>query len=69
MIPASPLFDQSVMAALLNHDPVVCEHRAFFALLDWSVLDQWQATLTYLIINVRALERARSINRGLLQMN
>jgi hypothetical protein len=26
-------------------------------------------TLTYLIINVRALERARSINKGLLQMN
>ena len=26
-------------------------------------------TLTYLIINVRALQRAKSINRGLLQMN
>ncbi len=26
-------------------------------------------TLIYLIINVRALERAKSINKGLLQMN
>jgi len=26
-------------------------------------------TLIYLIINVRALNRAKSINRGLLQMN
>ena len=69
MIHASDLFDQSTIAALLEHDLVVTDYRAFFALLDWSVLDQWQATLTYLIINVRALERARSINRGLLQMN
>jgi len=26
-------------------------------------------TLIYIIINVRALQRAQSINRGLLQMN
>ncbi len=26
-------------------------------------------TFTYIIINVRALQRARSINRGILQMN
>ena len=26
-------------------------------------------TLTYLVINVRALQRAQSINRGLLQMH
>jgi len=26
-------------------------------------------TLIYLVINVRALQRAKSINRGLLQMN
>ena len=42
MIPASHLFDQSVMAALLEHDPVVQEYRAFFALLDWSLVEQWQ---------------------------
>ncbi len=43
MIPASHLFDQSTMAALLEHDPVVADYRAFFALLDWSLVDQWQA--------------------------
>src|SRR5260370_26347540 len=43
MIPASPLFDQSTMAALLEHDPVVQDYRAFFALLDWSLVDHWQA--------------------------
>jgi hypothetical protein len=32
MIPASHLFDQSTMAALLEHDPVVQDYRAFFAL-------------------------------------
>ncbi len=42
MIPASHLFDQSTMAALLEHDPVVQDYRAFFALLDWSLVDQWQ---------------------------
>ena len=43
MIPASHLFDQSTMAALLEHDPVVVDYRAFFALLDWSLVEQWQA--------------------------
>ena len=43
MIPASHLFDQSTMAALLEHDPVVADYRAFFALLDWSLVEQWQA--------------------------
>src|SRR5260370_26696766 len=42
MIPASDLFDQSTMAALLEHDPVVQDYRAFFALLDWSTIEQWQ---------------------------
>jgi len=31
------------MAALLEHDPVVADYRAFFALLDWSLVEQWQA--------------------------
>ena len=43
MIPSSALFDQSVMQRLLEHDPVVADYRAFFSLLDWSLLDQWQA--------------------------
>src|SRR5258706_2183921 len=42
MIPASHLFDQSTMAALLEHDPLVQDYRAFFALLDWSLVEQWQ---------------------------
>ena len=42
MIPASDLFDQFTMAALLEHDPVVQDYRAFFALLDWSTVEQWQ---------------------------
>jgi len=43
MIPTSALFDQSTMAALLDHDPVVQDYRAFFALLDWSRVEHWQA--------------------------
>jgi hypothetical protein len=43
MIPASDLFDQSTMAALLAHDPLIQDYRAFFALLDWSVVEQWEA--------------------------
>jgi hypothetical protein len=43
MIPSSHLFDQSTLAALLEHDPLVAQYRAFFASLDWSVVDQWQA--------------------------
>ena len=30
MIPASSLFDQSTMPALLEHDPIVQDYRAFF---------------------------------------
>jgi hypothetical protein len=43
MIPASDLFDQSVLTALLEHDPLVADYRAFFSLLDWSVVEQWEA--------------------------
>src|SRR5258708_36631360 len=43
MIPSSDLFDQSVMTALLEHDPVVEQYRAFFSLFAWSVVDDWQA--------------------------
>ena len=42
MIPASHLFDQSTLAALLEYDPVVQDYRAFFALLDWSLVEHWQ---------------------------
>lgn len=43
MIPASVRFDQSTMASLLSVDPLVQEYRAFFSLLDWSVVESWQA--------------------------
>ncbi len=43
MIPTSHLFDQSVMTALLDNDPVVQHYRTFFSLLDWSPVEQWQA--------------------------
>jgi hypothetical protein len=42
MIPSSVIFDQSTLTALLAHDRVVQEYRAFFSLLDWSVVEQWQ---------------------------
>ena len=43
MIPASHLFDQSTIAVLLDADPLIQEYRAFFSLLDWSVVERWQA--------------------------
>lgn len=42
MIPASGLFDQSTIAALLEHDPVVTDYRAFFSQLDWSLVECWE---------------------------
>ncbi|GHO82362.1 transposase [Dictyobacter formicarum] len=42
MIPVSHIFDQSILAALLDHDPVVQEYRAFFSLIDWSLVDRWE---------------------------
>ncbi len=38
MIPHSVLFDQATLARLREHDPVVQYYRAFFALLDWTVV-------------------------------
>lgn len=43
MIPSSHLFDQSTIAALLNHDPLVLEYRTLFSLFDWSLVEQWEA--------------------------
>ena len=43
MIPSSHLFDHSVMTALLDHDPVVEQYRAFFSHFAWSVVDDWHA--------------------------
>jgi hypothetical protein len=43
MIPSSYVFDQPTMTALLEHDPLVADYRAFFALYDWSVVERWQA--------------------------
>jgi hypothetical protein len=42
MIPTSTIFDQSIMQLLLDADPVVQDDRAFFSLLDWSVVEPWQ---------------------------
>src|SRR5712691_8956207 len=42
MIPASHLFDQSTIATLLAIDPLVADYRAFFAELEWSVVERWQ---------------------------
>lgn len=43
MIPASTLVDQSTIAAQIDHDPRLQDYRTFFALLDWSVVEQWEA--------------------------
>ncbi len=43
MIPASHVFDQSTLAKLLAHDPVVTDYRAFFSALDWSIVERWEA--------------------------
>jgi len=43
MIPSSVVFDQSTLARMLAHDPVVQEYQAFLTLLDWSLVEQWQA--------------------------
>src|SRR5258708_12045213 len=43
MIPASDLFDQPTLLAMLDHDAVVSDYRAFVACVDWSVVDRWQA--------------------------
>ncbi len=40
MIPTSPLFDQSTLALLLDHDPVVQRYRGFLALFDWSCIPE-----------------------------
>lgn len=43
MIPSSVVFDQSTLAALVEHDPLIQDYRAFFALFDWSVVERWEA--------------------------
>jgi hypothetical protein len=43
MIPASTVFDQSAMTAMLDHDPVVLEYRAFFSFFDWSLVEDFEA--------------------------
>ena len=42
MIPSSVVFDQSILAALLDYDAVVQDYRDFFALLEWQLVEQWQ---------------------------
>ena len=45
MMPSShDAFDRpTTIVAVLNQDPLVQEYRTFFSLLDWSVVEQWQA--------------------------
>jgi hypothetical protein len=43
MIPSSAIFDQSTVERLLEYDPLVQDHRRFFALFDGDLVDQWQA--------------------------
>jgi hypothetical protein len=43
MIPSSVVFDQSTLARMLAYDPVVQDYQAFFALLEWQLVAQWQA--------------------------
>jgi hypothetical protein len=44
MIPSSSCFDQSTLACLLEHDPLVQDYRRFFALFEWDLVDQWQTS-------------------------
>lgn len=43
MIPSSTRFDQSVIQHMLDVDPLVQDYRRFFADLDWSLVERWQA--------------------------
>jgi hypothetical protein len=43
MIPSSAVFDQTTLARMLEHDPVVQDYQTFFALLDWQLVERWQA--------------------------
>jgi hypothetical protein len=40
MIPASALFDQSMLTKLIEHDALVQRYRAFFSLFEWNVLPE-----------------------------
>src|SRR5256885_4072777 len=46
MIPYSPLFDQTVLEQLVQHDTIVQRYREFFALIDWTPVQQYQAGRT-----------------------
>ncbi len=42
MIPSSDVFDQSILARMLAVDPQVQDTRAFLALFDWQLVEQWE---------------------------
>jgi len=46
MIPSSHLFDQSLIAALLDADPLVTDARALISCFDWSVVERGSAALS-----------------------
>ncbi|QBD76544.1 hypothetical protein EPA93_11235 [Ktedonosporobacter rubrisoli] len=43
MRPASPCFDQQMLAQMQDNDPVVLRYRTLFALLDWGLVPERQA--------------------------
>src|SRR5258708_3153349 len=47
MIPTSALFDQPTLLALLKHDPMVQDYRAFFSTFDWSPVEHWQTQRSF----------------------
>src|SRR5215467_9821207 len=42
MIPHSHLFDQPTLCSLIKHDAVVQRYRAFFDLINWTPVEQYQ---------------------------
>ena len=46
MIPYSSLFDQTVLDNLVQHDKVVQRYRAFFSLIDWAPVQQYEKDRT-----------------------
>ncbi|GHO80456.1 hypothetical protein KSD_82270 [Ktedonobacter sp. SOSP1-85] len=47
MIPVSHVLDQTILTTLLDHDPMVQDYRQFFALLDWSLVQQWEGQQSF----------------------
>ncbi len=46
MIPYSPPFDQTVLEPLMQQDKMIQRYRAFFSLIDWTPVHQYQTERT-----------------------